>query len=198
MRGGERGAATRSVGSRCGRRSDVAEGGARVARGRRGAAVCVRARALLAGVHARWSGGDSARGERGGGEGLGWPAGGKRATIWPPPSPATTRWSWLRSELAGRQRRPKWSRVWRPLPDRPLTPRNTPFLPSDSLGLSPSVSAGLKNGGIPSRKRRGEVWGGRGSQFPPAEPISARRSASTGWIGRRKTLSATPPPSTAL
>ena len=77
-------------------------------------------------------------------------------------------------------------------------PRNTPFPPSDSLGLSPSVSAGLEKGGIPSRKRRGEVCGGRGSQFPPAEPISARRSAGTGWIGRRKTLSATPPPSTAL
>ena len=153
---------------------------------------------MLAGVHARWSGGDGARGERGGGEGLGWPAWVKGATIWPPPSPATTRWSWLKSELAGRQRRPKRSRVWRPLPDRPLAPRNTLFPPSDSLGPSPSVSAGLEKGGIPSRRRRGEVCGGRGSRFPPAEPISTRRSAGTGWIGWRKTLSATPPPSTAL
>ena len=152
---------------------------------------------LLADAAARWSGGGGARGERERGEGLGRPVWVKGTTIWPPPSPATTRWSWLKSELAGRQRRPKRSRVWRPLPDRPLTPRNTPFPPSDSLGLSPSVSAGLEKGGIPSRKRRGEVWGGRGSRFPPAEPISTRRSAGTGWIGRRKTLSATPPPSTA-
>ena len=141
-----RGAATRSVRSRSGRRSGVAGGGMRVARGRGGALVRVGGGVLLADAVACWSGGGGAEGERGAGEGLGRPVWVKGTTIWPPPSLATTRWSWLRSELAGRQRRPKRPRAWRPLPDRPFTSRNTPFAAPGSLELSPSASAGLGNG----------------------------------------------------
>ena len=118
------------------------------------------------------------------GIGLWWPVWVKRATIWPPPSPATTRWSWLGSELAGRFRHPKQSRVWRPLPDRPLTPRNTPFPPSNSRGLSPSVSAGLEKGGNPSRRRRGEVCRGRGSRLrPPSQSVPGALQVLAGLAG---------------
>ena len=99
--------------------------------------------------------------------GLWWPVWVKGATIWPPPSPATTRWSWLKSELARRQRRPKRSRVWRPLPDRPLTPRNAPFPASDSLGLSPSVFAGLEKGVFRREEGGGKCVGDEAADFRP-------------------------------
>ena len=92
------------------------------------------------------------------------------ATSWPPPSPATTRWSWLESELAGRQRRPKRSRVWRPSPDRPLTPQEHPI---PALGQPRTIAERVRRagkGGYSVEKTEGGSVGGT------RQPVSARRA----------------------
>ena len=124
---------------------------------------------LLADAAARWGGGGGGRGERDGGEGLGRPAWVKGTTIWPPPSPATTRWSWLGSELAGRQRRPKRSRL-APAARSPTNPQEHHIL---ALGQPRTIA---------ERVRRAGKWGYSvektegGSVWATGQPVFARRA----------------------